>query len=274
MVHQKKIAVIFGTNEEDIRADPCREHISKRVELDYGISHKITSHQKSYNALSATVIRPQDLYSGLLQEQVIDKICKRENGQLLIPAIPGKIQKCVNNPTYDNTTNSVSFEIVPPQISYSSASATVTTIVKTEFSGLKCQSDVNEEQEEGEKGDEQVDDSGSKDGGTPLPLTTLGLIIGACASLAIIVVIIVIACFVCSKKNRNEKEVEADVNPVYDGAADYDYDDLGNYDSIEVSTRRRREVRAELVDRSSIYGEKEEGWEGTLAVDNNPDYGE
>ena len=33
-------------------------------------------------------------------------------------------------------------------------------------------------------------------------------------------------------------------------------------------------MRAEVVDRSSIYGEKEEGWEDAVAVDNNPDYGE
>ena len=80
----RKTVVLFGTNERVIRADPCRKHTSIRIELDYDISHKIiTSHQKSYNAESGTTIRPEDLYSGLLQEQVIDKICKREKGQLL-----------------------------------------------------------------------------------------------------------------------------------------------------------------------------------------------
>ena len=49
---------------------------------------------------------------------------------------------------------------------------------------------------------------------------------------------------------------------------DYDYDTMGG----EVSTRRRREVKMEVVDRNSVYGKTEEGWEGAVLVDNNPVY--
>ena len=88
--------------------------------------------------------------------------------------------------------------------------------------------------------------------------------------------IIAIACLVCSKKNQEKREQksQADKNPVYEGAADYEYDEMGNYDTLEESTTGKKEVKAEVVDRCSIYGEKEEGWEDAVAVDNNPDYGE
>ena len=88
------------------------------------------------------------------------------------------------------------------------------------------------------------------------------------------------ASFAPRRSKRRSKKL-ADVNPVYEGGADYEYDDMGNYnnddddkgnyDKIEVSTRKR-EVKAEVVDRSSIYGEKEEGWEDAVVVDSNPDY--
>ena len=32
------------------------------------------------------------------------------------------------------------------------------------------------------------------------------------------------------------------------------------------------QVKAEAVDRSSVYGEEEEGWEDAVAVDVNPNY--
>ena len=104
---------------------------------------------------------------------------------------------------------------------------------------------------------------------------TMGIIIAA-LSLAMTIFIIAIACLVCSKKNQEKREQksQADKNPVYEEAADYEYDEMGNYDTLEESTIGKKEVKAEVVDRCSIYGEKEEGWEDAVAVDNNPDYGE
>ena len=63
------------------------------------------------------------------------------------------------------------------------------------------------------------------------------------------------------------------MNPVYDGAADYEYDEMVTHDSTKVIMTVRREVKAEVVDRSSIYGEEEgEGWENAVVVDNNHYY--
>ena len=100
---------------------------------------------------------------------------------------------------------------------------------------------------------------------------TLVIIIGASVLVAIIVLTVVVR-LVYSKKKQLQKP--ADVNPVYDGAADYEYEDDNedNYDTMEESTRRKKEVKAEVVDRSSIYGEKEEGWEDAVVIDENPDY--
>ena len=88
--------------------------------------------------------------------------------------------------------------------------------------------------------------------------------------------IIVIACLVCSKKNQEKREQksQADKNPVYEGAADYEYDEMENYDTLEESTIGKKEVKAEVVERSSIYGQKEEGWENVVAVDTNSYYGD
>ena len=99
----------------------------------------------------------------------------------------------------------------------------------------------------------------------------MGIIIAA-LSLAMTIFIVAIACLFAPRKtmkrgNRNLKQI-------YEGAADYEYDEMGNYDTLEESTIRKKEVKAEVVDRCSIYGEKEEGWEGAVAVDNNLDYGE
>ena len=104
---------------------------------------------------------------------------------------------------------------------------------------------------------------------------TLGIIIGTSVLVAIIVLTVVVR-LIHFKKKRSQLQVPADVNPVYDGAADYEYEDDNedNYDTMEVSTRRKKEVKAEVVDRSSIYGEKEEGWEDAVVIDENPIYGE
>ena len=50
--------------------------------------------------------------------------------------------------------------------------------------------------------------------------------------------------------NRNLKQI-------YEGAADYEYDemgnyDMGNYDTMEESIGRKKEVKAEVVDRSRV----------------------
>ena len=94
------------------------------------------------------------------------------------------------------------------------------------------------------------------------------------AALVVIIVVIFVSWRCFQKKQKKEQEAQADVNPVYGAAGDYEYDDMDNYDTMEESTRRKKEVKAEVVDRSSIYGEKEEGWEDAVIIDENPNYGE
>ena len=101
------IAVNFGDKKVDVEADPCLRHDRIRVELKYKTlikSYNVESFYSSYNPLSCSNIKPQDLYSGLLQEQVLDRICKKENGVFLIPDIPKEIQKCVEKPSVDEAS--------------------------------------------------------------------------------------------------------------------------------------------------------------------------
>ena len=110
---------------------------------------------------------------------------------------------------------------------------------------------------------------------------TIGIIVGAPISVLILIISVTSLCIVCSKKKKQKAESEhgADVNPMYEGGADNEYNDMGNYnnddnDNNDEVLARKKEVKAEVVDRSSIYGEKEEGWEDAVIVDTNPDYGE
>ena len=86
----------------------------------------------------------------------------------------------------------------------------------------------------------------------------MGVIIGVSVLVITIVIVVVV---ICSKRKRKKTNLEgrADVNPVYDGAADYEYEydemgnyDMGNYDTMEESIRRKKEVKAEVVDRSRV----------------------
>ena len=44
------------------------------------------------------------------------------------------------------------------------------------------------------------------------------------------------------------------------------------YNSDETSSTHKREVKAEVVDRNSVYGEGEKDWENAVVVDNNQYY--
>ena len=52
----------------------------------------VWSHQKTYNENPHDV---KTLYSGILQEKFVDKICREENGEFSIPDIPEELKKCV-----------------------------------------------------------------------------------------------------------------------------------------------------------------------------------
>ena len=77
--------------------------------------------------------------------------------------------------------------------------------------------------------------------------------------LLVIVLIVVVVVVLISRKKKHQKESEAstDVNPVYEGAADYDYDEM-NYstmateDSLKV-TVNKKEVLHSSFNVTSIF---------------------
>ena len=158
------------------------------------------------------------------------------------------------------------FEIVHPK------NKEETVFVNGQFSH-RCSVLKNESEGNGEQIGNRLNKRNTEDGDkfTPLSHLTLGIVIGG---VILFIVIIVVASLICSKKCRKKEAGQADVNPVYDGGIDYEYDEMENYSSVEMSSLspKRREVKAEVVDRSSIYGEEEEGWENVVIVDNNPYY--
>ena len=89
----ERIPVIFVEKQAIVKADPCLRHDNIRVELKYGSNQRaVNSFHSYYNVMHCENIQSQDLYSGLLQEHVLDQICKKDNGDFVIPDIPKEIQ--------------------------------------------------------------------------------------------------------------------------------------------------------------------------------------
>ena len=129
----------------------------------------------------------------------------------------------------------------------------MTTTVKAVIEGDKCA---------------EFGDDGNGQKGETQPI----IAIVATVVLVSLLIMVIIICQ-CYLKNKRVEAMQTDENPVYEGAPDYEYIDLTNYNDTGPTTNRRREVKAEVVDRSSVYGEMEEGdWEDAVAKDNNPYY--
>ena len=306
------VEVTFTDKEAKIRANPCLSQppISVRVQLE---GTRLWSHSSHYNDYNVEP-KIEDLYSGLLQKQV-DKTCLNKDGQLSNLDIPVEIKNCVphchTTRRYERRTSTqFSFTIIDPR------NKNRKKVVKTELKidehctpenievkrgnendedpGVKAESVTKEETklpsppENTTSANQTVDEKLSSEAfienlyhGTKVTKRmTIGIIVGASILVLILIITVTSLCIVCSKKKKQKPESEhgADVNPMYEGGADYEYDDMGNYndndDNNDEVSPRKKEVRAEVVDTSSIYGEREEGWEDAVIVDTNPDYGE
>ena len=135
----KRIPVNFADKKVDVEADPCliHDYISIRVELQ-NPKRYVSSSDAHYNAMyTCNNIKPQDLYSGLLQEQVLDRICKKENGEFLIPDIPKEIQDCVQKTSVDEASSKLSFDIVSPCTKDK-------LVVESDLREFKCPAVVNQ----------------------------------------------------------------------------------------------------------------------------------
>ena len=75
-----------------------------------------------------------------------------------------------------------------------------------------------------------------------------------------------------NKCQKRKDQTQTDGNPVYEGAADYEYDEVETPNSSNEVSVQKREVKAEVVDRNSVYGESEEGWEDAVVNDCNDNY--
>ena len=104
--------VRFGEMKAKVMVDPCLHYRKIELKLKYGDEKKVVwSHPASYNNYNSK-INVKELYSGLLQEQVLDKTCVKEDGELFLPEIPEELKMCVKNYTATRPPGSVfSFEI-------------------------------------------------------------------------------------------------------------------------------------------------------------------
>ena len=76
----------------------------------------------------------------------------------------------------------------------------------------------------------------------------------------------------CKSCRKRKDQAQTDENPAYDGATDYEYDEVETPNSSKEVSVQKREVKAEVVDRNSVYGESEEGWEDAVVNEINDNY--
>ena len=114
--------VAFAEHGARIEVNPCLTHPKISVRLQTETTY-LWSHHSHYNDYN---VHPkiEDLYSGLLQKQVIDKTCVKKSGELFVPDIPDELVRCVLQFTKatrsSRTTKSTQFRftIVNPQNEY------------------------------------------------------------------------------------------------------------------------------------------------------------
>ena len=234
--------VAFAEKEAKIDANPCLTHpfILVKLKLKENIVRSYVSRYNDYD------VEPkiEDLYRGLLQKQVVDKICLQNNGTFFVPDIPDGLSKCVvrheKQRKYSATTSSTQFvfTIVDPQ------NEKRTKVVKT---GFKIDKHCTPSRKKDIQDNEQLD-QGQK----------IIIISGSIVGIFLIVAAVI---WRCSKRFRNNKTIKIDINPVYGAAGteyyevwktsttseDYDYDTMDNEASI-----RRKEMKMKAVDRNSV----------------------
>ena len=88
----------------------------------------------------------------ILQAQVLDQICNKENGEFWIPDIPKEIQDCVEKPIVDEASSVISFDIVSP------CTKDKLLVVESDLEDVKCTPDVTEEDKEEEESVSQIED--------------------------------------------------------------------------------------------------------------------
>ena len=223
--------VAFAEKEAKVEANPFLMHPFIMVKLQLK-EKSIYSHFSRFNDYDVEP-KIEKLYSGLLQKQVVDKICLQNNGKLVDPQIPDGVSECVLSfekaGKYSGSTSSTQlvFLIVDPQ------NEKGRRILKTGFKIDKhCTPPRNKDIQDNEHLDQDQ---------TSIIISCS--IIGALLS----VILVAVAIWRCSKRFRAKKMIKIDRNPIYEAAdavdyevwsasKDYDYDTM---DNNEASIRRK-----------------------------------
>ena len=101
---------------------------------------------------------------------------------------------------------------------------------------------------------------------------TLWLIIGVSILVIITLATVILYKVLFKKCQKRKDETQTDENPTYEGATDYEYDEVETINSSNEVPVQKREVKAEVLDRNSVYGESEEGLEDAVANGANDNY--
>ena len=251
------VTVEIASKHIIFKTDVCMFH---KIEIKLTYTNMKT--QQEIRVFSSPAYYNQDytienLFAGLLKDKVFDKICRKDLGGYFLPDPPKEIQHCINYSLEIERESKVwKFEITNPR-----GPGQIPVEVQLD-SDLNCTSSQVPQTADSKRQFERARQA---------------VIIGSSVSLVIVFVSAVMIYRKCCKKTD---EAQADENPMYEGAADYEYDNVDNSSEVTdtimgretTDTTMRREVRAEVVDRNSIYGEEVEGWVGALTSDNNPDY--
>ena len=243
--------VAFAEKEAKVEANPCLTHPFVIVKLQWE-ERSIYSHVSRYNDYNVYP-KIEELYSGLLQKQVVDKICLQNNGTLFVPQIPDGVSKCAvsygKERKYSGSTSSTQFvfKIVDPQ------NEKGTRVVKT---GLKIDEHCTLSRSKDIQEDEHLDQGQT-------------MIIISCSIVGTLLSVILVAAAIwrCSKRFKAKKMIKIDINPIYD-AADVDYEEWTtstskdyDYDTMDINEAsiRRKDMKMKAVDENSVNGKPDEG---------------
>ena len=239
IVDDKPILQLSGAVEAMVEADPCLRHkIEVTLEMKKGsicpgqattqesmtqscklsqVSHYNFYHDEGWNI--------KNLYSGLLRGKFIGKLCAKfansngsESSSLQIPEVPVELNRCVFSKDIKRKgQNHFTVPIVNPN-----GQGRSNIIVNC--NDMSIHNEVKQPNSQSQ---------------SQLPAIIGGSIV------AIVLVILVVVILIClKKKQQSEADIPTDVNPVYEGAADYDYDEMnydtmGNEDSVKVTVKKK-----------------------------------
>ena len=83
--------------ETFIEKSPCLEHtVYLRVQLAGSVLFSVLFSDKTiYNKPSKSDYRFEDLYSGLMESEIVDNICRKKDNKISIPYPPEAIEECI-----------------------------------------------------------------------------------------------------------------------------------------------------------------------------------